>query len=269
MLAAVGLIHRPTVSIEMDRRRDRKRVLRGVGLQHDARGGKIAQYRHLDAQGLPIPKWTEIVPDTSLDPEEWGPYVVVKPSRGERGAYVWIHRTGRVRFRPRSEYPEGHPGRKGPMLAQGFVYTGPWPTAYRVVTFFGRPLAAIRYDGRNDLSPLDDPDNFRMTGGGVSIVASAQGSSIALNQEPDVLDLARRAHAAFPNIPSLGVDMVREKATGALYLLEVNPGGFAWILTNDNGREMQAEFGLDFYSQFKALDVIADRSIEIAREYAR
>ena len=32
---------------------------------------------------------------------------------------------------------------------------------------------------------------------------------------------------------------------------------------------MQAQFGFDFYPQFNALDVIADRSIEIAREDAR
>jgi hypothetical protein len=52
-------------------------------------------------------------------------------------------------------------------------------------------------------------------------------------------------------------------------VLEVNPGGQSWFLTSDAGREMQAEFGFDFYSQFNALDVIADRSIEIAREHAR
>jgi D-alanine-D-alanine ligase-like ATP-grasp enzyme len=89
-----------------------------------------------------------------------------------------------------------------------------------------------------------------------------------LTSEPDVLDLARRAHAAVPEIPSLGIDIVREEGTGALYVLEINPGGQAWILTNDSGIEMQAQFGFDFYPQFNALDVIADRSIEIARTYA-
>ncbi len=40
------------------------------------------------------------------------------------------------------------------------------------------------------------------------------------------------------------------------------------MLTSDSGVEMQAEFGLEFYAQFNALDLIADRSIEIARKYA-
>ncbi len=269
ILASACMIHRPTVSIEMDGRRNRPRILRGVRLSHGGLDGKLGQYKLFEAQGVPIPKWAEITADTSLDPKEWGPYVVVKPSRGKRGAYVWVHRTGRVRFKPPREFPEGHPGREGSMIAQKFIYTGRWPVAYRVVTFFGRVVAAVRYEGRKDLGPLNGPDKFRTTGGGISIVASAKGCAIGLTSEADVLDLARRAHAAFGKMPSLGVDIVREEGTGALYVLEINPGGQAWILTNDSGVEMQAEFGLDFYSQFGALDVIADRSIEVAREHAR
>jgi hypothetical protein len=90
-----------------------------------------------------------------------------------------------------------------------------------------------------------------------------------LIDERDVIDLACRAHGAIPEMPSLGVDIVREHGTGALYVVEINAGGDSWALTNDSGLEMQAEFGLDFYSQFNALDAVAERSIEIAREYAR
>jgi len=269
ILASASVIHRPTVSIEMDGRRERPRILRGTRLTHGGIGGKIDQYKRLEAYGLPVPKWIEISAETALDPQEWGAYVVVKPSHGKRGAYVWVHRTGRVRFKPPREFPEGHPGREGPMIAQKFIYSGRWPVAYRVVTFFGRVVAAVRYEGRKDLAPLDGPDEFRTTGGGISIVASSKGCAIELTSEADVLDLAFRAHAASPKIPSLGIDIVREEGTGALYVLEINPGGQAWILTNDSGIEMQAQFGFDFYPQFNALDVIADRSIEIAREYAR
>jgi glutathione synthase/RimK-type ligase-like ATP-grasp enzyme len=262
------MIRRPTVSIEMDGRLSRPRILRGTRLTHRGISGKLEQSTRLEAHGVAVPKWIEISGETKLDPQEWGPYVVVKPSRGKRGAYVWVHRTGRVRFKPPAEFPEGHPGREGPMIAQKFIYTGRWPVGYRVVTFFGRVVAAVRYEGRKDLAPLDGSDAFRTAGGGISIVASAKGCSIDLTSEPDVLDLARRAHAAVPEIPSLGIDIVREEGTGALYVLEINPGGQAWILTNDSGIEMQAQFGFDFYPQFNALDVIADRSIEIARTYA-
>lgn len=270
MLASPWLVLRPTVSIEMDGRWQRPRILRGRRLAHPrGQGGKIGEYQMLEAHGLPIPKWTEIVPDIKLEPAEWGPYVVVKPSRGRRGAFVAVHKTGRVRFRPPDDYPDDHLGRKGPMLAQRFIYTGRWPVAFRVLTYFGEPIAAYRNEGRRDRVPLDGADAVKKTGGGLSIVASERGCTVRLVDEADILALARRAHAAFPEIPSLGVDIVREADTGEIHILEVNPGGESWVLTNDSGVEKQAEFGFDHYTQFDALNVIADRSIEIAREYAR
>jgi hypothetical protein len=268
-LVSAALMHRPTVSIEMDNRRGRPRILRGVRLVHGgAGGGKVAEFRHLDAHGLPIPKWTEIQPDTTLDPQEWGPYVVVKPSRGGRGAYVWVQKTGRVRFKAPADFPDGHPGREGPMIAQRFIYTGRWPVAYRILTYFGRPVGGLRYDGRQDIPALESESGFNVSGGR-SIVAAAKGCRISFANEQAVLDLASRIHLALPTVPSIGADIVREERTGSLYLMEINAGGNSWQFTSDSGLEIQAEFGLDFYSQFNALDVIADRSIEIAREYAR
>jgi hypothetical protein len=269
MLAAPWLVLRPTVSLEMDKRLSRPRTLRGVRLGHTGPSGKIAQFRHIEAHGLPLPEWTEIAPGTTLDPAHWRSYVVVKPSHGGRGAYVVMQRTGRVRFRPPAEFPEGHPGREGPMLAQRFIYTGRWPVSYRVLTYFGIPLLACRYDGRRDLAPLESADGLKQAGGGLSIVAPARGCTISLANDPDVLELARRTHEAFPTIPSVGIDIVREEGTGKLYLIEINCGGNSWSLTNDSGKEAQAEFGFDFYKQFNALDLIVERSIEIAREYAR
>jgi len=116
LLAAPWFMLRPTVSIELMDARRRLRIFRGARLRHSAHYDKMQEYRELDAHGLPVPKWTEIRPDTALDPAEWGPYAVVKPSRGKRGAFVRIARTGRVRYRPMPEYPEDHPGRWGPML---------------------------------------------------------------------------------------------------------------------------------------------------------
>jgi hypothetical protein len=269
MLAAPWLIQRPTVSIELDGRRRRPRIFRGLRLGHFGSSGKIAQYEALSAHGLPVPDWTEVTQETALDPKKWGPYVVVKPSHGRRGAFVWVHKTGRVRFKAPAEYPENHPGRDGPMLAQRFIYTGPWPLSYRVLTYFGTPLISYQHEGRHDLPSLDGPEGVKRAGGGLSIVAAAKGGTAMLVDKPEIVELARRVHDVFPTIPSLGIDIVEEKATGRLFILEVNPGGQSWTLTSDAGVAIQAEFGIDFHGQFDALDLIADRSIEIAREYAR
>lgn len=256
---------RPTLSIEMDRLKWLG-PLRGSRLVHQ-RMGKIGAMSALESAGLPIPKWTEIVPETKLDPSQWGPYVVVKPSRGKRGAFVRITKTGRVRYTAPDKYPPDHPGRRGAMIAQQYIHTGPWPTAYRVLTYLGRPLAAIEYQGRRDLNQLSGSMEFRAAPGG-SIVASAKGCSIALTADKDVLDLAVRAHAEFPTIPSLGVDILRDASTGELFLLEINPSGNSWMLCGPAGRNVQKQFGLNFYEQFGALEIIANASIEATRNLA-
>jgi len=260
-----ALALKPTLSVEMDRVKWLK-PLRGTRLVHQ-RMSKIAELSALDAAGLPVPRWTEIVPETKLDPAAWGPYVVVKPSHGMRGAFVRIARTGRVRYIAPADHPEDHPGRRAAMIAQQYVHTGPWPTAYRVLTYLGRPLAAIRYEGRRDLNPLRDATGFR-SAPGASIVASAKGCTITLTAEQDVLDLAVRTHAVFPTIPSLGVDVLRDATTGKLFVIEINPVGDSWMLCGMAGRNIQSQFGLDFYAQFGALDIIAAASIEATRALA-
>lgn len=264
-LPTAALAMRPTLSIEMDRLKW-LRPLRGTRLVHQHMG-KIRELAVLEAAGLPVPKWVEIVPGTKLDPAVWGPYVVVKPSHGARGAFVRITKTGRVRYTAPADYPEEHAGRHSPMLAQHYVHTGRWPRAYRVLTYLGRPLMALQYEGRKDFSPLERPDGFRH-GQGESIIASAKGCTVALAADQDVLDLAVQAHAVLPTIPSLGVDILRDEATGKLHVIEINPSGNSWMLCGATGREMQEQFGLNFYEQFAALDVIAEASIEAARKLA-
>lgn len=56
-----------------------------------------------------------ITKETVLDPAIWGPYVVVKPDKGGRGAYVWSHKTNRVRHKEPQELRADHPGRYGQM----------------------------------------------------------------------------------------------------------------------------------------------------------
>lgn len=259
----------PTLIIDMVPRANRIiKLTRGCYLKHWHAGDKVKELQLLENAHIPVPKWSVIQPGTVLDREEWGAYVVVKPSRGKRGAYVWIQKTTRVRYKSPEEYPEGHQGRIAPMIAQKFIYTGKWPVAYRVLTFLGSPLVAIRYDGqRNNNYPLDGPDSFNIAGGR-SIVANAMGCQIQCVNDPDIIELARQVHSVFPDVPSLGVDIIREESTGQLYVLETNPVGDSWILSCDMGMKMQEQFGLDFYAQFSAIESVSQAAIDAARRLA-
>lgn len=264
--AALNAGWRQTISIEMHRPRSFQ-PLGAKRLQHWRTVNKIGELERLDRAGIPVPMWTEIKPDTVIDPDEWGPYVVVKPAVGMKGAFVWVHKAGRVRYRAPSEYPPNHLGREGPMLAQKFVYTGPWPSAYRVATFLGRAVAAIRYDGRRDIPPLATEYGFRENGGR-SIVAAAHGCKITCISDADVIELAERTHRmAFPEVPSLGVDIVRHEPTGALYVMECNVRGMGFILHSSSGRRMSREFGLNFHTQFDAIEVMTRATLDYVKAF--
>jgi hypothetical protein len=216
---------------------------------------KSEQYLRLGRLGLPIPKWTRIHPDTILDPAEWGPYVVVKPDLGRKGAEIFIKRTGRVRY--------GAPA----FLAQEFVYTGRWPVNYRVVTLFGRALMSWRCEADHRFVPLESRWDFRARGG-ITVVSNKRDSRYTLAREADVIALAQRAHAAFPDQPLLGTDIVRDADSGALYVIECNPRGDAWLMSSAMGRLIEQANGLNFAAQFGALEIAAATLAEETRRRA-
>jgi len=216
------------------------------GFEHS----KSEQYERLARLGLPVPRWVSISPDLSLDAREWGPYVVVKPDLGRKGAEIFVKRTGRVRYRAPA------------FLAQQFVYTGRWPANYRVVTLFGRALMSWRCEADHRYVPLESRWDFKARGG-ITVVSNKKDSRYSLAFEADVISLAESAHAAFPDRPLLGTDIVRDADSGELYLIECNPRGDAWLISSVMGRMIEQANGLDFAAQFGALDIAAEA---LARE---
>jgi hypothetical protein len=211
---------------------------------------KSEQYVRLARLGVPVPRWVCVSPEISLQPGDWGPYVVVKPDLGRKGAEIFIKRAGRVRYRA--------PG----LLAQAFVYTGRWPVNYRVVTLFGRTLLSWRCEADHRFVPLESRWDFKARGG-ITVVSNKKDSRYTLAFEPDVIALAEHAHAAFPDQPLLGTDIVRDADTGALYVIECNPRGDAWLISSVMGRMIERANALDFAAQFGALDIAAET---LARE---
>ena len=197
--------------------------------------GKAQQLRRLAAAGLPVPTTAVLTPDFVADPRMLGPLVVVKPTdvgTSSRGSGIQLMRTERVRYIAPEDYPDGHPGRLGPMLVQRFVDTGSSVAAYRVLTLFGDPLYCQLSELAVPRVPLD-ADDAALESASIAIQAGSALRRRSFVYHADVVWLARKVHAALPEIPLKGIDILREAGTGRLFVLETNPGGNTWHFSSD------------------------------------
>jgi hypothetical protein len=237
----------------------RGRIYQGIRL------GKIAEAEMLSAAGVAVPPWTIVDAATRLDPDEWGPLVVVKREFGSQGTAVRLVRTDRLAEHLAERARNWRP-RPGRLIAQRHIDPGERPTTYRVMSLFAEPLYA-RSETRNRPETLPAPDS--VPDGGLEIgVNRDPDNSWALDSSADLLDFARRAHRALPEVPVVGLDIIRERGTGALFALEANSRGYVWHLSSEIGRTYQARHGIDYYAQFGALDRAAEVLIERTRAEA-
>jgi hypothetical protein len=227
---------------------------------------KSEEYAALERAGIPVPRYRLLTEQNPRpDVTDLGPYVVVKPDRGGRGALIKIMRSTRARWEPSDTRVAGH---SDALLAQEFVYTGPWPVSYRVTTLFGRVLWSLSVEADRNRRPLSGPDAFGREPG-MTVVSNSKGCRMALNHDAEIIRFAERAHAAFPDIPLLGVDVIRDHATGKLYVVEVNSSGYVWHFSSPLGLRAQKEFGFSLEGQFdgirKAARILATKAQELAR----
>jgi hypothetical protein len=233
---------------------------------------KDEEYAALERVGVPVPRWALLSRESAPDLGAFGPYVVVKPARSGKGADVKIKRKGRVRWTmPRTDYARRLSGPAPSWVVQDFIYTGFYPVSFRVTTLFGEPMWGWKVAADPRRRALKHAYDFRdgEAGGGISIVSSGRNCSFELFEESECYALARRAHAALPDFPVLGVDMVRDAQTGKLYVVEVNSGGFTWHVCSAIGRKIQAEFGFDIEARFGVQRHAATVLAEMARQRAR
>ncbi|HKY95226.1 MAG TPA: hypothetical protein VJL84_07960 [Kiloniellales bacterium] len=253
---------RPTLFVEIQPVAGLRRWRGTLAAPQEGARGKMAAYRLLEAAGLPVPAWREIVPGIKLDPAEWGAWVVVKPDLGLRGINVEAVRTEELRYRSPEELPADHLGRTGPMLVQRFVPTPDGPSYYRVMTCFGVPLLATYLY----TAPSGAPPRLQSRDGPPKVTLAYPPARLA--DEADILDLARRVHATLPQVPTLGCDFLRDRDTGQLWISEVNKSN-VWQFSSPRGIRFQSRLGLDLYGQFGALDRAAEAMIAATRRFAR
>jgi len=180
---------------------------------------------------------------------------------GVRGADVKIKRKGRVRWIPPvTEFTR----RAEQWMVQQMVYTGPWPTSYRVTTLFGEVLWSLKIEADHRRQPMVGPHDIH----GQSITSSGKGCTFELNYDEQIIALAERAHKAFPDIPLLGIDLLKDYDNGRLYVIEVNAIGFVWHFSSPRGLKLQKYSGINLESQFDGIRKAARILAKKTREHA-
>lgn len=213
---------------------------------------KFEQLHRLDRAGVRVPPTTILQPDTRLDPALWGEFVVVKPTdigTSSHGTGIQLMRTQRVRYIRPEDYPEDHPGRKGPMVVQKYIDTGPRIAVYRVLTLFGEPLYFQYVESKLDRVGLDSSDE-RIE----AEVIATQGVPQEERRKSfvfraDIAALVRAAYRAIPEVPLQGCDVVCDARTGLPYILELNPGGNTWHFSSSFQDPARAIEGPDLQHQ--------------------
>jgi hypothetical protein len=232
---------------------------------------KLQQIETLQHAGVSVPPAQAFEPGMKLDASVWGQYVLLKPiplEASSHGEGIQLFRTSRLETMSVSDFSEQHPIHKHPMMVQRFIDTGDQPCKYRALMLCGEPLYIQHTMLTTPRPPLGSEDE-ELAG---ATVATGGGDRIYEHLDyPDVFAFAKRMAAAFPDIPLLGCDIVKDVKTGELYGLEVNPNGNVWHFSSKmwaSRRRTLPEVAAAMHSQFGAFDVAAQSLIRLARQLA-
>jgi hypothetical protein len=137
-----------------------------------------------------------------------------------------------------------------PMVVQKFIDTGEYPSHYRILTLFGEPIFGFRALSTARRPPLDAAPHVLAAG---PFMAKHGQRRLIIPVEPDALDLARKTFDAIAEVALHGVDIIRERGTARLFVLEINPGGNTWSFSSKWAALLKTELNVsDLSTQFDA-----------------
>lgn len=239
---------------------------------------KLDQYAILVSKGVATPRTERFVPGKRYDVDKWGEHVLLKPAALQLtgyGLHVRLLRTRRLNDLTTAAHLRQFMDSDAPFLVQDFIDTGPHATAWRVLTLFGEPLYCLRSWSPVERPALDVSDADLES----AVVVSkhldfkkthALSEVLSLERDEEIIAFASTVASAFPRIPLLGVDILREAGSGALYALEVNAGGNVWHFSSSQSALGRTAIGKEErIAQLGAWDRAARAFIKACSLYAR
>jgi hypothetical protein len=235
--------------------------------------GKMEEYKNFVAAGIPIPKVKPYIIGETVDPTEWGDYVVLKPVYSSFGIGNMLVRTSWLGQIELNRIPLGHPLATIPYLLQQFIDTGANAISYRVLSLLGQVLMC-RSTSRTKLTTYPESlDEIFLNHSFTSNLAPGEQTinerKLELVEDQEILELSKDAFNAHPDLPLQGIDFVRDAKSGKLYVLENNSGGNVWAFSRKGSATLQAIGRKALVTQFMAFDraaeILAKKTHELAR----
>ena len=234
-----------------------------AGIDHD----KLVQSKRLAAAGLPTPLTKSLVEIDEAPARRWGEFVIVKAAIGHLGEGVRLLRASEIRQLVAGFSAE----QRLRLVVQPYIDHADLAGRlfeYRVLCFFGRLVYATRNRSAVAHAPL--AQIAASTGTFIASNAAVAGRRVrALSYDQDVVALGLAAARAFPELPVVATDIIRERGTGRLFVLETNPKGESWHLSSDFAVEtFEPDHRAALYTQHGALHTVADVLIDRTRAEA-
>ncbi len=235
--------------------------------------GKLEEYKHFVAAGVPIPKVKPYTIGETVDPNQWGDYVVLKPVHSSHAQGNLLVPTTWLNQIERNRIPPGHSLSSSPYLLQQFVDTGQYAMSYRVLSFLGQPLMCISWRRTRAVTypaTLDEVfTNETFTSNFKQEENLFDEREFKIANDEEVIKFSRQAFNAHPDLPLQGIDIIRDAATGKLYALENNSGGNVWTFSSLISPTLKVIGRKALVKQFMAFDRAAEILVKKTHELAR
>jgi hypothetical protein len=230
---------------------------------------KLEQAAGLKAAGIPTPRSLEYFPGVLPKADIWGEYLIAKPIDLQTGIGVRLVKTAELNSRIHAIRNLPGVGNSRLMVQQFIDHTDSegHPVDYRALMFFGEPLYLHR---RRWTKPRPSAEVLatELSPQVASNFWAAERDRVPVN-DAEVVALASRACAVYPDIPAIGLDIVRERGTEKLYVIELNTRG-NWHLSSPHAkRDFPPALREATYRQFNACETAADLLIQKTRDEAR
>ncbi len=235
--------------------------------------GKLDEYTNFVAAGVPIPKVKPYTIGESVDPKEWGDYVVLKPVYSSHAQGNLLVHTTWLEQITHNRIPPEHSLSGTPYLLQQFVETGSHALSYRVLSLLGQPLMCISWRRTRVIKYPDTLDEIFSNESFTSNFKQEENMlderEFKIANDEEVVKFSSQVFNAHPDLPLQGIDIVRDAKSGKLYVLENNSGGNVWTFSSLISPTLKAIGRKALVTQFMAFDRAAEILVKKTRELAR